>query len=69
MKTINIPEKLSNAYHGCGYAAGIIVNDELISFRYLEDNNIVYQNEILGMLSCYQFCYDDERIIKEYENV
>lgn len=69
MKVINITGKLQDSYHGCGFAEGKIVNNELISFRYLSNDDLVDTDEILGMLSCYQFCYENERINKEYENV
>lgn len=69
MKVINIPDNLRYSYHGCGLVAGKILNGGLISFRYLYEGDIVDKSEVLGMLSCYQFCYDDDRINKEYENV
>ena len=69
MKVITIPTNLEGQYHGCGLAAGKIVDGKLISFRYLTYNDNIDADEELGMLSCYQFCYDDERVNKEYENV
>lgn len=69
MKVITIPETLHPIYKGFGLAAGKIVDGKLISFRYLTYNDNIDADEELGMLSCYQFCYDDERVNKEYENV